>query len=513
MYEFTWGSTEHLASVLKTMTGSGAGTPLADIMYVSAMSKVIVRLRTNLKAMDLQTEMKIDGVDTVLHEVGYIDDTALSIVAPAKLLVQKCARTAEVAYATFHAYGMELNFKAGKSECLLAWRGPLSHQARLSLEKDGCQCICSCKNMSFILRFVDKYKHLGTTLLSYGSLSLEVSCRACIIVSEVRHLSKRVLSHSQLSISRKCSIVSAYIWSKGLFQCSTWQALSPGQYKRLHTAIMKAYRAIVGHQRAWTLTDDEVISELKVMCPLTMIRAKRICLFGKVLFDPLLLALIRDLVSVKDSWAHTIMCDLAWLALIPGFRSCVNYSLDQWIGRITDVGLKAFKKGVNKACRLEYANLVTHWAATPAMESAGAMHMCKVCNKACKSFQARSVHEYLAHGIKCVERLYVDGTQCQICLKEFWSRERHLNHIRYRSPVCKENLLLRPPCHSNVEADRLDETDKELHRSLLAKGARRHTATRRCVQASGPLLPIVADPENISVHHPLGKGHRYIRPV
>ena len=97
MYEFTWGSTEHLASVLKTMTGSGAGTPLADIMYVSAMSKVIVRLRTNLKAMDLQTEMKIDGVDTVLHEVGYIDDTALSIAAPAKLLVQKCARTAEVA--------------------------------------------------------------------------------------------------------------------------------------------------------------------------------------------------------------------------------------------------------------------------------------------------------------------------------------------------------------------------------------------------------------------------------
>ena len=156
---------------------------------------------------------------------------------------------------------------------------------------------------------------------------------------------------------------------------------------------------------------------------------------------------------------------------------------------------------------------MTHWAATPAMESAGAMPMCKVCNKACKSFQACSVHEYLAHGIKCVERLYVDGTQCQICLKEFWSRERHLNHIRYRRPVCKENLLLRPPCHSNVEADRLDETDKELHRSLLAKGARRHTATRRCVQASGPLLPIVADPENISVHHPLGKGHRYIRPV
>ena len=43
MYQYTWASTEGLSNVIQTITGSMAGTPLADLMYVLAISKVMVR--------------------------------------------------------------------------------------------------------------------------------------------------------------------------------------------------------------------------------------------------------------------------------------------------------------------------------------------------------------------------------------------------------------------------------------------------------------------------------------
>ena len=110
------------------------------------------------------------------------------------------------------------------------------------------------------------------------------------------------------------------------------------------------------------------------------------------------------------------------------------------------------------------------------------------------------------HGLKSVERCYVQTTYCPVCMIEFKNRERVLNHIRYRSEVCRENLLMGPPCITHEQADVLDLAEKDMIKSYLNKGHSRSYAEKSCVQMYGPFSDIVIDPDMESKHHPLGKG-------
>ena len=53
MYQHTWASTEGLSTIVKTSSGSSAGTPLADLMYVIAISKVMQNTRLRLDSAGL----------------------------------------------------------------------------------------------------------------------------------------------------------------------------------------------------------------------------------------------------------------------------------------------------------------------------------------------------------------------------------------------------------------------------------------------------------------------------
>ena len=105
--------------------------------------------------------------------------------------------------------------------------------------------------------------------------------------------------------------------------------------------------------------------------------------------------------------------------------------------------------------------------------------------------------------------MYIDGDTCPICLVRFASRECAINHVRYRSTVCYENLLIRPPKLTREEANKLDEEERPAFQALKAKGLRRHAADVDCVRLCGPLRPIVIDPQRTSNHHVLGVGHQH----
>ena len=103
-----------------------------------------------------------------------------------------------------------------------------------------------------------------------------------------------------------------------------------------------------------------------------------------------------------------------------------------------------------------------------------------------------------------------EETHCTVCMKMFWSRERVVNHIRYRSKICRDQFALGPPLYSPEQADVFDLAGAKDHRDLIHKGGRRHKAGLPCVQLHGPLLPITTlGPGTSSSHHPLGRGQQY----
>eukprot|EP00973_Karenia_brevis_P046926 6510787-Karenia_brevis.AAC.1 len=95
---------------------------------------------------------------------------------------------------------------------------------------------------------------------------------------------------------------------------------------------------------------------------------------------------------------------------------------------------------------------------------------------------------------------------------EFWSseRERVVNHLRYRSSICRNHLLLHPFVLSPDQADALDAEEHARHKALQASGCRRHHVLRRCVRLPGPLLPVILAEDRESTHHPLGIGRNFI---
>ena len=121
-----------------------------------------------------------------------------------------------------------------------------------------------------------------------------------------------------------------------------------------------------------------------------------------------------------------------------------------------------------------------------------------------------SLHLYKAHRIKNVVRRYIGSeVHCIVCLKQFWTRERLVNHVRFRSCVCRDWHMKHPPKYTCDEAHAFDRACAEQNRALQAINARRHVVMTPCVQLEGPLLPSVI--EHHSRHHPQARGHNYNR--
>ena len=351
------------------------------------------------------------------------------------------------------------------------------------------------------------YKHIGSTSQATIYEASEVARRSAIIRRECVTF-KKVLANPSLPPCKRVGVAQTYIWSRGIFQCATWHTLNNKHFARLHAAIMSVYRIIACRFGDHHKSDDNVISELKAVCPRTMLRARRLFLFAKSSLLPVLKSMMISTSNVVGTWAYGTMEDLRWLCVFPIFAACINLSFSEWIDHVhLDIG--DFRKKVKKVCLSPFANLVTQWATTPSQCLAGLSAKCDSCSKMLKSYQGLQLHLAKSHGIKSIVRCYVEGVHCPICMVQFASRECVINHVRYRSKVCYENLLIRPPKLTREEADELDKIDLSRHADLQAKGLRRHAATVGCIRLTGPLMPIVIDPSKESSHHALGRGHQH----
>ena len=90
------------------------------------------------------------------------------------------------------------------------------------------------------------------------------------------------------------------------------------------------------------------------------------------------------------------------------------------------------------------------------------------------------------------------------------TRERLINHIRYKSVICKHNIILRGFACTEEEATTIDESLRIVHKQLQSRGRRRHFVDEPVIGLVGPLLPIlIPDGVRLSNHHVLGFGHNH----
>ena len=366
------------------------------------------------------------------------------------------------------------------------------------------------------LIIVESHKHVGSYYSVSANVRNEINCRTNVMRVESQNL-RKVLRKAALPLNRKVHTIQAYILSKGFFQSGSRPQLNAVEYKRVHSCIMKLYRDATqqyyrdGIDTSSLLSYSDIIYEYGLICLMTLLRFFSLSLFSRVVFKqpPYLMSLIRELSTSPNTWAYGLVNDLLWLNHGAFWGLVPLTSSDSFYNNIVENPL-CFSRKVKAYCRNPFANLATETPVKPSLQNLGHNVECQICNRSFTSLQQLSLHMFKARQVRNQMRLFVDTTHCCVCLKEFRTRERCLNHVRYRSAVCRANLLLRGPLISESEASRIEESEKVHNASIARAGKRRHHVTEPAVQLSGPLLPVVSLTQVSGNHHPLGNGHSYL---
>ena len=136
---------------------------------------------------------------------------------------------------------------------------------------------------------------------------------------------------------------------------------------------------------------------------------------------------------------------------------------------------------------------------------------CLECGKTFSSYQRLALHRKKKHGIRDPVDCLVNSVHCLVCMKFFHNRVRLLNHLKYRSSLCRLNLILAGPLITAEEAEVLDEGCRDMRKRMYALGLRAHTATEPAFRLCGPLpLPLVLSNNKHSNNcHILGFGRNH----
>ena len=261
------------------------------------------------------------------------------------------------------------------------------------------------------------------------------------------------------------------------------------------------------------LNDNDMLYEYEISHPMTLLRVARLSLFARILVKapPVLKDLILDLYHVHGSWTQCVVSDFKWLSLCPHFAEQASFGFGEWTEYVSS-NCKRFKKHLAKFSKSRIANVVIQ-DNLPAQDTlvCAPQFSCTLCQKSFGTFQQQSLHSFKAHGIKSLWRLYVDvSCTCQVCMVHFHTRDRLLNHLRYRSKVCKYKMHLRGPVCSAEVALELDLASTKVNTGLYSQGLRNHAATSAAFRIDGPLLPVLLPPgTSDSTHSGLGFGRNY----
>ena len=200
-----WVSQEYIPNILEVTKGSSAGTPLADLIYSMAMSRVLSLLRERMQFEGINSAIKIgDHIHNVV-EVSFVDDVAIPVFANSDEILVKTGRIVEVAYHAFLVFGMTLNFKANKSEGIVGLFGPGARKIKLELSLASYRIPIAAGDDKYF-RFVKKYQHVGTILSVDLNMCDEITKRCGMMRAESRSLCSKILKCSSIPLVKKISV-------------------------------------------------------------------------------------------------------------------------------------------------------------------------------------------------------------------------------------------------------------------------------------------------------------------
>ena len=119
-----------------TRRGSKAGEPLADLAFGMLMRRILQRVRERMDEKGLVARLLVCGAtpfataDDILpemeavHDISDVDDASAYTWSPGpQTVIDNVKNIVAIYHEEFLRHRLQLNYAAGKSECLVALRG------------------------------------------------------------------------------------------------------------------------------------------------------------------------------------------------------------------------------------------------------------------------------------------------------------------------------------------------------------------------------------------------------
>ena len=231
----------------------------------------------------------------------------------------------------FHKYALDMNWKPGKTEGILMWRGKRAtsekkqlrrHDGRWVLDVEG-----RCRRhrskyprkgieQNVAVNIVKTYKHLGGIIEENGNMFPEIQNRCRSAMNSFAPLAK-LIGSKHVNLRRRVNLSHSLIMSKLLFNSQTWEKLGKRPRQTLNNMYMKAWRRVVNDPRyqKTRMTDVQVRQMLQVASLDCALRKRRLLYFSRLTrvdLDPLK-AILQQRTPRGEllPWAQLLLQDLS----------------------------------------------------------------------------------------------------------------------------------------------------------------------------------------------------------
>lgn len=235
----------------------------------------------------------------MLRMLMIADDCIFPSFTEANKLIQVTRAVMTVIFKAFARHGLELNMSKGKTAAMFFFFGKGANNAKISYQKQGVEgtWFKDVAGNDTLLVEEQAYKHVGRTVISSHQLHTEIIVRFRPMKAKYKKIRRKIIKSKGIPRNRKLMVGKSHLHSRALYLAGTWGNWSQATAKRIHSGIMSVYRGVLSLDEPGPqtpkMTDPEVIAELQVLAPLSLVVFENLSTFVRVFSNcspPLLLA-------------------------------------------------------------------------------------------------------------------------------------------------------------------------------------------------------------------------------
>ena len=525
----TFFTVEGIDSPVATHLGTRPGDPIGDLLFNLTMSKILAEMKDIVLQSGVATwfgdpsrcadflspgDLPANG----FADVSFVDDCAVAIHASELGHLQTIAQhVVSAMHVAARRRGLHLNYEAGKTEMLWQVQGKGSRKLKQQLMHNNNQICWSAFDVSFCLRVVQSYKHLGTWLQTGGCLSREIQTRAHGAKASWGSLARQFFAKRYVSTGTKVQVFRSLALSRHMYNVHTWGDLKPADLTKWANSIRQPLCSLAKcctKGFAPKLFDVATLGGLiGLEAPQDRLHVARLRYFARLLKQcPVALwQFIWHTQHIPFSWSGLLIDSFKWFCQFcgPAWKLSADSSIGDWVLAVqTDFAWKGRLKAALRNCQQYRQSQAEHlvwqkafdkdfYALTqtvpPSPDSDPMQWECDLCSKAFSSKRGLATHCQRVHGYRRLVRFFASGDTCPACCKLHHSRMRLCQHLTHSEP-CMQQLQACFPPMSDACVQQLDYEDELEFAALKKEGWWRTKALLPACKAYGPVLPASDSP-------------------